>query len=67
MQVGQALNLLDLQTLDFGVRRISVQRHLGLHHPLAQRFGINGEQTATFGEGKTGHEKDSFQQTAGTI
>jgi hypothetical protein len=56
-----------LQTLDFGVRRISVQRHLGLHHPLAQRFGINGEQTATFGEGKTGHEKDSFQQTAGTI
>jgi hypothetical protein len=66
MQASQGLNLLDFHTLDFGIRWISVQLHLSQRQPLAQRFGIDGEQTTAFSEGKTGHEKDSFRQTTGT-
>src|SRR5258708_19652294 len=67
MQAGQGLNLLDFQALDFGIRRISMLRHLGLCQPLAQCFLVDGKQTTAFSKGKTGHEKNSFWQTAETI
>jgi hypothetical protein len=39
---------------------MGVQGHLGLSEPLAQRFGIDGEQLTTFDERKTGHETASL-------
>src|SRR5947207_2424363 len=61
MQASQQLNLLAAQTLDACVFWMGVQRHLGLHEPLAKRFRVNGKQVATLLKRKIAHEKNSFR------
>ncbi len=65
MQVGQDVDLLAGQALDPRISPMSVQRHLSLDEPLAQRFRIDAEEGATFAQRKTGHEKDSFARNNG--
>jgi hypothetical protein len=41
---------------------MGVQSHLSLCEPLAQRFGINVEQTTTFNKRKVDHTAASLSQ-----
>jgi hypothetical protein len=50
MQISQDKDLLTGQALDPCIRRMGVQGYLGLSQPLAERFGIDGEQMTTFDE-----------------
>ena len=63
MQAGQQVDLLAGQAFDPRIPWMGVQGHLGLRQPLAERFGIDGEQVTTLHERKTGHEKNSFLKT----
>src|SRR5579859_7786943 len=61
MQDGQLLHLLMGQTLDASVGRMDGQRHLGLLEPVAQRFGIDGQELATVHQRKCDHDSGSFR------
>src|SRR5437879_1559228 len=60
MSGGDQQQVLAAEPFEAGIARMDLQRELSLGQPAMQRFGINGEQTATVGDRQKGHQTTPF-------
>jgi hypothetical protein len=59
VQGSQLVEVLIRQALATRISGMGMKHQPGLSQPLAQRFGVNGEQATTVDERETGHESTS--------